>query len=196
MSPFDIYIKYLALKKHFTDKKYDYFKYSGKTRASIESFNKRKDRYFFEKTSRKLNDKEVVEFFVSNFITANDPSTIWIGELVNNGETNYKEWTKRQQSLTYLLKEQSEELFSNNKLEDVFNCSKGHPILLKKFMGGYLSIETLVIYDRIFQYGKNFDKNLLDPIWETVSLKIMKYNPFLNTDMFHCKKLLRSIINE
>jgi hypothetical protein len=196
MSPFDIYIKYLALKKHFTDKKYDYFKYSGKTRASIESFNKRKDRYFFEKTSRKLNDKEVVEFFVSNFITANDPSTIWIGELVNNGETNYKEWTKRQQSLTYLLKEQSEELFSNNKLEDVFNCSKGHPILLKKFMGGYLSIETLVIYDRIFQYGKNFDKNLLDPIWETVSLKITKYNPFLNTDMFHCKKLLRSIINE
>lgn len=196
MTPFDIYIKYLALKKHFTDKKYDYFKYSGKTRASIESFNKRKDRYFFEKTSRKLNDKEVVEFFVSNFITANDPSTIWIGELVNNGETNYKEWTKRQQSLTYLLKEQSEELFSNNKLEDVFNCSKGHPILLKKFMGGYLSIETLVIYDRIFQYGKNFDKNLLDPIWETVSLKITKYNPFLNTDMFHCKKLLRSIINE
>jgi hypothetical protein len=196
VTPFDIYIKYLALKKHFTDKKYDYFKYSGKTRASIESFNKRKDRYFFEKTSRKLNDKEVVEFFVSNFITANDPSTIWIGELVNNGETNYKEWTKRQQSLTYLLKEQSEELFSNNKLEDVFNCSKGHPILLKKFMGGYLSIETLVIYDRIFQYGKNFDKNLLDPIWETVSLKITKYNPFLNTDMFHCKKLLRSIINE
>lgn len=196
MTPFDIYIKYLALKKHFTDKKYDYFKYSGKTRASIESFNKRKDRYFFEKTSRKLNDKEVVEFFVSNFITANDPSTIWIGELVNNGETNYKEWTKRQQSLTYLLKEQSEELFSNNKLEDVFNCSRGHPILLKKFMGGYLSIETLVIYDRIFQYGKNFDKNLLDPIWETVSLKITKYNPFLNTDMFHCKKLLRSIINE
>jgi hypothetical protein len=196
VTPFDIYIKYLALKKHFTDKKYDYFKYSGKTRASIESFNKRKDRYFFEKTSRKLNDKEVVEFFVSNFITANDPSTIWIGELVNNGETNYKEWTKRQQSLTYLLKEQSEELFSNNKLEDVFNCSKGHPILLKKFMGGYLSIETLVIYDRIFQYGKNFDKNLLDPIWETVSLKITKYKPFLNTDMFHCKKLLRSIINE
>jgi len=196
VTPFDIYIKYLALKKHFTDKKYDYFKYSGKTRASIESFNKRKDRYFFEKTSRKLNDKEVVEFFVSNFITANDPSTIWIGELVNNGETNYKEWTKRQQSLTYLLKEQSEELFSNNKLEDVFNCSRGHPILLKKFMGGYLSIETLVIYDRIFQYGKNFDKNLLDPIWETVSLKITKYNPFLNTDMFHCKKLLRSIINE
>lgn len=196
MTPFDIYIKYLALKKHFTDKKYDYFKYSGKTRASIESFNKRKDRYFFEKTSRKLNDKEVVEFFVSNFITANDPSTIWIGELVNNGETNYKEWTKRQQSLTYLLKEQSEELFSNNKLEDVFNCSKGHPILLRKFMGGYLSIETLVIYDRIFQYGKNFDKNLLDPIWETVSLKIQKYSPFLNTDMFHCKKLLRSIINE
>ena len=196
MTPYQVYIEYLALKSHFTNPKYDYFKYNKKVRASEKSFNSRSDKYWFEKTSRKYNNKEVVDFLVSNFVASDTPSNLWIGSLINEGERTYQEWTKRQQSLTYLLKEQSEELFSNNKLEDVFNCSKGHPILLKKFMGGYLSIETLVIYDRIFQYGKNFDKNLLDPIWETVSLKITKYKPFLNTDMFHCKKLLRSIINE
>lgn len=196
MSPFDVYRNYLALKKHFSDKKYDYFKYNGKTRASIESFNNRRDKYWYEKTSRKLNDKEVVDFFVSNFVAASDPSSLWIGELINTGETNYKEWIKRQQSLSYLFRQQSEELLLNRKLEDVFNCLNGHPILLKKYMGGFLSIETLVIYDRIFEFRKNFDKKLLDPVWETVSLKIQKYNPFLNNDVFQYKKLLRQIVNE
>ena len=196
MSPFDVYRNYLALKKHFSDAKYDYFKYNGKTRASIESFNKRKDKYWYEKTSRKLNDKEVVDFFVANFVAASDPSSLWIGELISSGETNYREWTKRQQSLSYLFRQQSEELLLNNKLKDVFNCLNRHPILLKKFMGGFLSIETLVIYDRIFQFRKNFDKKLLDPVWETVSLKIQKYTPFLNNDVFQYKKLLRQIVNE
>ena len=103
---------------------------------------------------------------------------------------------KRQQSLTYLFKEQSNELFLETKLEDVFNCSKGHPIILKKFLSGQLSLETLVIYDKIFGFSKTFDKKLLDPVWETVSLKIKKYNPFINTDIFQFKRILRDIINE
>jgi hypothetical protein len=103
---------------------------------------------------------------------------------------------KRQQSLTYLFKEQSEELLSEIKLEDAFNCSKGHPPVLKKFLSGKISPEVLVIYDIIFLFGNVFDKKLLDPVWETVSLKIKKYKPFLNIDVFQYKKLLREIINE
>jgi len=53
-----------------------------------------------------------------------------------------------------------------------------------------------VIYDIIFQFGNVFDKKLLDPVWETVSLKIKKYKPFLNIDVFSYKKLLREIVNE
>ena len=103
---------------------------------------------------------------------------------------------KRQQSLTYLFKEQSSELLSENELESVFDCSKGHPIVLKKFLSGNISLETLVIYNKIFLFGNKFDKQLLDPVWETVSLKLKKYSPFLNIDMFQYKKILRSIINE
>jgi hypothetical protein len=54
----------------------------------------------------------------------------------------------------------------------------------------------MVIYDTIFSYISEFDKKLLDPVWETVSLKIKKYRPFLNTDVFQFKKILRDIINE
>ncbi len=196
VSPFETYQHYLSLKNHFTNPKYDFFKYGAKTRASMTSFNKRKDKYWFEKTSRKYNDKEVVDFLVSNFVSADTPGNLWIGEIINSGERTYQEWMRRQQSLTYLFKEQSEELFSQTKLEDALNCSKGHPTVLKRFLSGKLSLETLTIYDRIFRFSADFDKQLLDPVWETVSLKIKKYTPFLNIDVFNYKKLLREIIDE
>jgi hypothetical protein len=103
---------------------------------------------------------------------------------------------RRQQSLTYLFKEQSSELLSENELESLFNCTKGHPTILKKFLSGQLSLETFTIYEKIFGFSKNFDKKLTDPVWETVSLKLKKYSPFLNIDVFNYKKILRSIINE
>jgi hypothetical protein len=196
VTPFETYQHYLSLKNHFTNPKYDFFKYGAKTRASISSFNKRKDKYWFEKTSRKYSDKEVVDFLVSNFVAADNPQNLWIGEIINSGERTYTDWMRRQQSLTYLFKEQSNELFLETELEDALNCSKGHPPVLKKFLSGQLSLETLTIYEKIFHFSKDFDKKLLDPVWETVSLKIKKYMPFINIDVFHYKKILRDIINE
>ena len=196
VTPFETYQHYLSLKNHFTNPKYDFFKYGAKTRASVTSFNKRKDKYWFEKTSRKYSDKEVVDFLVSNFTATDNPQNLWIGEIINSGERNYSEWRKRQQSLTYLFKEQSNELLSENELETLFNCTKGHPLILKKFLSGSVSLETLTIFDKVFHFSKNFDKKLDDPVWESVSLKLKKYSPFLNIDMFQYKKILRSIIHE
>jgi len=196
VTPFETYQHYLSLKNHFTNPKYDFFKYGARTRASISSFNKRKDKYWFEKTSRKYSDKEIVDFLVSNFADSDNPQNLWIGEIINSGERTYAEWMRRQQSLTYLFKEQSNELFSENELENLFNCSKGHPKILKEFLSGRLSLETFVIYDKIYQFSKNFDKKLTDPVWETVSLKLKKYGPFINIDVFNYKKILRSIIDE
>lgn len=196
MSPYQVYCEYLALKSHFSNRNYDYFKYNKKVRASITSFNRRTDKYWFEKTSRKYKDEEIVNFLVANFVESTSVNQIWIGEIINSGERTYQEWMKRQQSLTYLFKEQSAELFSEIKLDDALNCSKGHPTVLKRFLSGKLSLETFIIYDKIFGFSKNFDKKLLDPVWETVSLKISKYAPFLNIDVFQFKRILREIINE
>ena len=193
--PFDAYRQYLALKNHFTKDKYDYHKYCGKSRATVQSFYKRKDRFWFEKLTRNKSDQEVIEFFISNFITCTDPSKLWIGEMIREGEGRYTAWKKRNQSLSYVFKEETEKLFSDQKLDEVFNCSKGHPPVLKNFLNGNISIETLVIYDRILLFGNNFDKKLKDPVWETVSLRIKKYSPFLNIDVFHYKKILKEIVH-
>ena len=196
VTPFETYKHYLSLKNHFTNPKYDFFRYGAKSRASMASFNKRKDKYWFEKTSRKYDDSEVVDFLVSNFSAADNPQNLWIGEIINSGERTYAEWMKRQQSLSYLFKEQSNELLSERKLAELFNCSKGHPVILKRYLGGKISLETLVIFNKIFDFVSIMDKKLDDPVWETVSLKIKKYNPFINIDVFQYKKVLRSIVHE
>ena len=184
------------MKNHFTNHKYDFFTYGGKSRATMTSFNKRKDKYWFEKTSRKYSDEEITDFLLANFVTTDTPQNLWIGEIINSGEKKYADWMKRQQSLTYLFKEQSTELLSEKKLEEVFNCSKGHPIVLKKYLGGEISLETLTILEKIFSFVKNFDTKLQDPVWESVSLKIRKYLPFLNINVFNYKKILRDLVDE
>ena len=192
--PFDAYRCYLSLKNHFTKDHYDYHKYRGKTRATVQAFYKRKDRFWFEKFARQKNDKEIEEFFVSNFIYSTDPATVWIGEMIKEGEGRYTEWKKKVQSLTYVFKEETENVFENKKVDDMFDCSKGHPPILKSYLGGDISLESMVIYDRIFDYGKDFDKRLKDPVWETVSRKIKKYSPFLNIDVSRYKKILKEVI--
>ena len=196
VTPFETYQSYLSMKSHFTNPKYDYFKYGGKSRATMSSFNKRKNKYWFEKTSRKYSDEEVLNFLLANFVNTNNPQNLWIGEIINSGERTYAEWMKRKQSMTYIFKEQSENLLSEIDLEELFNCSKGHPLVLKRYLGGELSLETLAILEKIFSFAKDFDQKLKDPVWETVSLKLKKYIPFININVFQYKKILRKLINE
>ena len=194
MMPFDAYKCYLGMKNHFTKDNYDYIKYRGKSRATLNAFYKRKDRFWFEKFSRQKNDKEIEEFFIANFASCPDPESLWIGEMIKEGEGRYQDWQKKVQSLSYVFKEEVNSLFDNNKVDDVFDCSKGHPLILKSYLGGFTSLETLVICDRIFGYGKDFDKKLKDPVWETVSRRVKKYTPFLNINVPRYKKILKEVV--
>ena len=194
MMPFDSYKCYLAMKNHFTKDSYDYIKYRGKSRATLNAFYKRKDRFWFEKFSRQKSDKEIEEFFIANFSSCPDPESLWIGEMIKEGAGRYQDWQKKVQSLSYVFKEEAESLFVDNKVDDVFDCSKGHPPILKSYLGGKTSLETLVICDRIFEYGKDFDKNLKDPVWETVSRRVKKYTPFLNINVPRYKKILKEVV--
>ena len=192
--PFETYKTYLAMKQHFTKDKYDYHKYCGRSRATLSAFHKRKDRYFFEKMSRAHPDKEIEDYFVANFVSCKDPETLWIGEIIREGDDNFRQWQKKVQSLSYVFKEDATSLFEEQRMDDVFDCSSGHPPILKSYLGGFTSLETLVICDRILGYVKNFDKKLKDPVWETVSRRIKKYTPFLNINVPRYKKVLKEVV--
>jgi len=194
VTPFDTYKSYLGLKNHFTKPKYDYHLYNGKSRASLQSFYKRRDRFFFEKLSRQKDDREVVDFFVSNFVTSDDPQSLWIGEIVRNGEQNYTDWKRKIQSLSYHFRGEMESILLDQDLDSVFTLKNGHPLILKKYLTKEISLETLVILDKILSFVKDYDQKLQDPVWLTVSSLIKKYQSFLNIDVFKFKKILKEIV--
>jgi len=195
MMPADAYRCYLSMKNHFTKDKYDYHKYCGKVRATNEAFYKRKDRFWFEKLARNKSDQEVIDFFVSNFITCTDPSKLWIGELIKEGEDRYTDWKKRNQSLSYIFKEETESVFSNGDFDSMFAIDgTRHPQILKEYLRKNISIETLVILNQILGFRENFDSHLKDPVWETVSMRIKKYSPFLNIDVQRYKQILKQVV--
>jgi len=195
MNAIDCYRTYLAFKNHFSKSKFDYFKYHGKSKASAEAFYKRNDRYFFEKMSRQKSDDEIKNYFLASFIECDDSQKIWIREIINCGDQYYDQWSKRTQSLSYNFKQEINSLFTEFDFKDVFVCKMGnHPILLKQHIINKVSIETMVILDHIFNYVQKFDVNLIDPIWESYSMKIKKYKPFINIDVVPYKKILKETL--
>jgi len=195
VKPFDCYKSYLGLKNHFTKQNYDYHRYGGKSRASLESFYKRKDRFFFEKLSRQKDDSEVIEFFVSNFVSCDDPQSLWIGEIVRNGETNYTNWKKRVQSLSYTFRTEIENVFSDKKFDEMFYIDgTRHPHIVREHLGKNLSLESLVILNKILGFKKEFDRRLNDPIWKFLSMRIDKYDSFIHIDVFKFKSILKEVI--
>ena len=196
LSPFDTYKEYLAYKNHFTKEKYDYQRYGGKSRAKIDSFYKRKDRYFFEKMSRKYKDPEIKNFFLANFVNTDNPQGLWIGNIMRSGETVYKEWQKRNESLFYQFKQKSDKLLDQYTYDEFFDASNGHPPILKEHLAGNVSAEEMCVYEKLFGYCKDYDKQLDDPVWKVVGLKIRKYLPFLNIDKEKYKRYLMNRMRE
>ena len=194
MLAFDAYRCYLSLKNHFTRDHYDYIKYRGKTRATVKAFYKRKDRFWFEKFARQKNDKEVEEFFVSNFVSTTDPETMWIGEIIKEGEERYTQWKRRIQSLSYIFKEEMS-VFDGEDFNSMIKCSKGkHPPLLKYYLNGSICIESMVILNKILNFSSEYDRILEDPVWETLSLKLKKYESFINISVSKYRELLKNVI--
>lgn len=185
MTPFETFKLYVSIRNHFNQKNYDYFLYNGKSRTSQESFEKRKDKMFFLKLSK---HEDVLGFLVSNFL---ENSKTWIKELAysENAEKIYNDWLKRKQSLTYQFKQDI------SKLDDDFNGlfkveHNQHPIILKSYLSGDVSLETFCIMLEITNSKKYFDKSLeSDIIWEELSLKVKKYTPFIHYDREKMRKI-------
>ena len=190
MTPIEVYKTYLAFKNHFTKEKYDYFKYRGRSRASTAAFHKRKDRYFFERMSRKKTEQEIQNFFLANFTQTFDPQGMWIGLIIDSGEKKYSRWLEQIENLFEIFKTNADRIVNGYDIEEFFSCKKGHSPILKEYLSSNLSIEEMIIYENIFSFVKEHDKKLIDPVWESVSLKIKKYMPFLNINMLQYKKHL------
>tara|TARA_R100000231_G_scaffold33572_1_gene29463 strand:+ start:4056 stop:4655 length:600 start_codon:yes stop_codon:yes gene_type:complete len=190
VDPYDAYVKYLALKSHFSDPKYDFIKYNGKVKAWRTTFETRKDKYFFYKLSKK---KDPVEFLIANFVDNDD---FYIGDIREDRANQvYMDFKKRQQALSYTFKSDL------SKLKEDFNSNiivpeNEHPYLLRLYMRKDICIETLTLIDRCVKMFSYWDKELDgDIMWPSIKLKAQKYSPFLNVDINKYREIILSTFN-
>lgn len=194
MTGFEVYKMYLALKQHFTKQDYDYFKYRGKVRANEKSFEQRRDRYFFKKLATLYSDTEILSYFVANFVFDTK------GYIQSFSKDIYTTWKINQESFTYKFKEDVNTLLDDyqtpyaDAFEKLFTVESGHPPIIKHYLAGNISLETLVVFEKCLGFISNFDKKLNDPIWKEVKIKTLKYKPFLNIDCQSYKKVLLETI--
>ena len=171
---FEVYSTYIALKSHFTSS-YDYIAYGGKVSVTPASYEKRRDKYFFQKLSAR---RDWFEFLLANMIQ--DP-TRWIGDIVRSDEceTIYRQFNKRVQSLTYNFKSEVGQLDQNFNSNFIVVDGQ-HPPILRKFLKDEISPETLIILDDLTGCFKHWNNHIgQDFIWSDIYRMCAKYKPFL-----------------
>ena len=199
---FDVYKTYLAVKLHFASDTYDYYKYDGKVNAKLDTFTKRKDRYFFHKLSTRYAESDILDFFVANFLA---DSKRWIGNLLaNDGKDVYLDYKKRKEAFTYHFKQECGTITSdlgrrNISFNDGFIPPDGqHPRILRLLIQRKISYQTAVVLDHFLGFTKNWDKEITEKVvWPEISLKVTRVKPFVNFNVTECKLIMKEVfINE
>lgn len=186
MNAFETYLKYIALKQHFTSD-YDYFKYRGKTNANRAAFEKRKDRYSFDKLSKR--HKDIEGFIAYNLFL--DESTYVRDLLEDKAEKHYAEWRRRIESLGYTFKNDLSKL--SGSLDDNLACvDGGYPRLFVEYKRQHISPETPIIFNKVLGVFPVWRKQVEDKVLFPDSLnKLEKLQPFLNIDTMKYKKIMQ-----
>ena len=196
MTGYETFAIFQALKLHFTQESYDYFKYNGKINITTTSFENRKDKYHFYKLSRKFTNKEdLVDFLVANLV---EDSNIWVGNLLNEDADNrYLKYKKVLQSLSYIFENDCRDLFNDIQNPNSIIKTDGHyPILLTKALRKEIHIQTLVLLNNLLGFFPMWSKTITDTIhWPNYRMKVLKIASFLPKDNVKFKLILKRVIH-
>jgi hypothetical protein len=216
IQPYDVYVLFTALKLHFNSQSYNAVTYSYKTPASTRlAFSKRKDQFYYAKLARKFLVKDELH----NFILANVVYTkgkIWVGDLLSTeAENRYVLWRKRTEALRQTVRDDlrfvleasplSQTVYTdssededasktiNAAFEYVFEMTETYPRIIAYYLSDEVSLETIVVLEKMFGFTKNANKKIQEPIiWPKLYLTIQKYTSLLKFDM---KSMKVNIIN-
>ena len=203
MNGFEVYKIYLAVKLHFTSKNqsYDFHKHNGRTTARLGTFTKRRDRYFFHKLSKLYNDRDIADYFVSNFVTN---TNLWVGDIIGRlGDENFKLWQKKIEALSYYYEQDIDYIIEQMNTKDItfdnIFISKGgqHPYILKYFLSKRINFETFIILDDILNFSRQLNKSITEKVlWPKLYERMIRYKPFLKYNTTKYKQILKKKIRE
>lgn len=185
MDGFKAYKYYMAIKLHFTSKKYNVFETRGNVKGTRDAFNARNDRYIFEKLGQKYDDREIIQFFVSNFAYGNDTAIYGNGE----AEELHFEWQKRKQAITKTFIDDLTNVMNMCDVhkftaDGIFKCKDGDlPVLTSMFLSGKITIETLRMIDDIEPFVESWENDpMITIVLGDKLLRIEKLKGFVKYD--------------
>jgi hypothetical protein len=149
----------------------------------------RRDRFQFQKMSRMYNDDELQDAVIANILK----DKTWIGDMIDEeAHSNFIDYRKRHQSLSYTFSNELDVLFSKETPEKAFR-STGNSFapILTYIIREDVSMETAVILDRFIGFSKNFDS-----LFDNHRMKIQKYAPFITFDKNKMKSILKEKLDE
>jgi hypothetical protein len=191
MTPFEAYKLFLAVKMHFTQPNYDFFKYNGKVNAQLDAFNRRRDKYHFAKLAK---HKDPLGYLVAQYTSGNFNG--WAGDLfAEEAGRIYLDYLARQQSITYNFQSDlgklEEGFISKFKVKD-----GQHPEALVMFRRGNISIETFTILNNHLNFFQLWDTRIDDTVlWPSIRERCLKYRPFIHYDKAKIKSILRPLMS-
>lgn len=187
---FQTYKYFMAIKLHLTTDRYDVFESNGRVSGSKATFEKRNDRFLFEKLGRKFGTpRELIEYFVANIAYGNN-AVIYSQE----SDDYYQQWQLRKESRTAMFKTQMSQIYNylevnHKKYEDLFSIEENVPELLNLYVGGYVHLETVVILDDFENFLPKWEP--LCMVWGDQLRIINKIKKFVKYD----KSKVQSIYN-
>ena len=192
MTDYKAYKTYMALKTHFNDPKYNIVEMKGRIKTSQEGFAGSGKAFSFRRLVKLYKDNEVIEFMIANFIKGDR----WGGVFDAEASKNYQDWKRRKESLSYVFKEELSQVVEeareagiNNIIET--NDPQDHPYIVKSFMRGSISPETLVIVNKLTLFADKVSCN--DPFWNDIHKLIIKYSPFVKVDLTKYQETYKKI---
>lgn len=172
MDGFDTFLLYSAIHNHFTSPSYDFFKYQGKTRVKFETYNKRKDKYQFDRLGKLIDPR-------LRLVASNVEGIKWIGDIV--GPAGAEAQVKHQKYLDSASHYFKQEL---NTLDPDGNNYRGaNPLLAQLYFRKKLSLETLCLINNLVDFTSLWkDSCSTDPLIGQLIVKIEKYSKFISYD--------------
>jgi hypothetical protein len=118
-----------------------------------------------------------------------------------NDETSvkiYKDWKKRNQKLSYLFEQEVSDLLLKYKIQTQLKVVDGqHPRLLRSFLAGDVSLETMCILDDITHFTDDWIKLISETIvYPDVHRRIQKYKTFISVDINSMKQKLLELCSQ
>lgn len=149
---------WIAMKQHFTSKKFNFFTNAGRIRYDLEHYIQRNDFKSFEGLAKRFTVQEYVIYLASNLMYGCS-DMIWD---YGHGVSNYNLFLTRRETINQIFNQDIHTLFQNQ-----VRISDGREIL-SHLTRGNITFETVSILNTFFHLTSCFaqvpEKVLLDPL--------------------------------